>query len=68
MKAKLSITLKSFQVPSFVVHEVEAGERQNGFRETPKSRVGDLSDETLTALCDEFRDNIFAKAAIQRST
>jgi hypothetical protein len=59
--ACIQIKLKPFSVPNFVLQEVSAGVRQDGFTESPKYSIKDLPDDVLNKLCDEFRDNVFKK-------
>jgi hypothetical protein len=63
MKATLKVSLKPFQVPNFVLLELGAKPRQEGF-DPNGSRVplSDLEPEDLDRLCEEFRNTVFNKA------
>jgi hypothetical protein len=58
--------LQPFLVPEYVTHEAPPKARQDGFSLAPRIPLGELSDETLDALCAQFRTTIFAKATEQR--
>lgn len=63
MAIKLDIELEPFRVPNYVMVKQKAGLRQDGARlDSPKYHVKDLDIDTLSQLCDEFREAIFAKA------
>lgn len=62
MSITIPLPLRAFTVPNFVLAEVPAGLKQDGVREAPSFPVRDLPAETLSALCDEFRAGVFAKA------
>lgn len=60
---KHEIKLLPFKVPTHAYQVMPPGRRQDGWKEAPKYHVSELSKETLTGLCDEFRDKVFAIAA-----
>ena len=59
---KVWIDLKPFTVPNYVLVEQSAKPRQDGFSESPKYELKELSESTLDSLCRQFREDIFAKA------
>ena len=62
----IKVKLRPFTVPNYVIHEISPGLRQDGFLESPKTALKDLDEQTLAALCEEFIDNVFLKAAKKR--
>ncbi len=60
---KHEVKLKPFSVPNYVIQVTSAIPRQKKWSEAPVYHLSELSEETLTAMCDEFRDGVFAKAA-----
>lgn len=56
------VELRPFTIPNFVIQVVPARPRQEGFSEAPKYHLSELSNETLSSMCNEFRDGVFAKA------
>ena len=66
MTITASVKLKPFMVPNFVIQERPVVRKQDGFQESPKFALHELDDETLQALCDQFRDDVFAKAKAKR--
>lgn len=60
---KLNIELEPFSVPNYVLVKQKAKPRQEGYPETPKYHLSELSPDTLDQLCNEFRDAVFEKAA-----
>lgn len=59
---KHTIELCPFQIPNFVRPVMPARPRQDGFQDLPGIPLSDLSDETLDAMCNEFRMGVFKKA------
>lgn len=54
-------------VPNFITISLSVrGQRQDGFKEAPKVRVGDLSDEQLETVAKEWREELFKRAELQR--
>lgn len=62
---EVRLKLQPMSVPNFVIAMMPSRERQEGMAEAPKFHLRDLEPETLAALCDEFRSNVFAKAGKQ---
>lgn len=58
--------VRPFTVPNFVLPILPPGNRQEGFKETPGIPVGDLSDEVLNQLVDQFRRDLLSNAIRQR--
>jgi len=54
--------LKPWITPNYVQIEQPAGRRQDGFVQATAIPLGDLDAETLSALCDQFRYEVFQKA------
>jgi hypothetical protein len=67
MKITTEQELQPFTVPNFVLTVGKTGARQDGFVEGPKYALGELSVETLNALCDKFRDDVLERAHNQRN-
>jgi hypothetical protein len=59
MKAIVEVKLVPFSVPNFVL--VDRSERGDLDSET-KFKLADLAPETLDAMCEEFRSEVFKKA------
>ena len=59
---KHTIELHPFSVPNFVRQIVAPGKREDGWREAPAIPLYELSEETLEALCADFRRAVFEKA------
>lgn len=62
-----SVELRPFRVPNYVIQVVGASKRQNGFIEAPKYELHELDDDTLIALCDQFKADVLSKARADRS-
>ena len=62
MDATMKIKLKPFSIPNYVIVETTPSPRQEGLKEALKYHLSELDDETLTKLCDGFRDGVFKKA------
>ena len=58
---KHHIELRPFTTPNFVIAVGAARPKQEGMQELPKFAIHELSDDTLEAMCKEFRDAIFMK-------
>lgn len=61
----MNVKLKSFLTPNFVLQEVLARPRQEGFQECPKYPLSEVDLESLSDLCDQFRKEVFEKAGKQ---
>ena len=66
MKTSIEVNIKPFNVPSFVIPEVPAGKKEDGFEPTEGIPLSALDPVTLEKLCDEFRDNVFRRAGKQQ--
>jgi hypothetical protein len=58
----MNIKLKRWQAPSYALGEAPVGRRQDGFTEGPKWHVSEVDADSLSVLCDQFREDVFAKA------
>lgn len=58
----MDVKLRPFRVPNFVLLEIPAGQRQDGFRELPTIPLSAVPAEDLADLCDAFRREVFRKA------
>lgn len=60
----IKVELQPFTVPNYVLVGSKSGLHQDGaWFDGLKYHISELSSETLSELCDEFRDAVFAKAA-----
>jgi len=66
MRATLQVELQPFLVPNFVRAVGKVGLKQDGLQELPGYPLSDLDAETLSRLCDDFRDEVFKKAGKQQ--
>ena len=62
MDATISVKLRLFSIPKFVIVEPPTGQRQDGMKEAQSFALADLEPETLEALCNEFVTGVFKKA------
>lgn len=62
MKVTHEVELQPFMTPNFIVTVMPPGTRQEGMKEAPKIALADAGPATLSALCDQFREDIFRKA------
>lgn len=60
--AEHTVELIPFSVPGQVTAKTVPGPRSDGFQEIPKFSLGELDQETLSELCNEFRRSVFKKA------
>ena len=60
--AKLSVDLKPFNTPNFVVPLIANGKREDGYSSTPGIPLLEVDADTLSELCDDFRAEVFQKA------
>jgi hypothetical protein len=60
MKAKIDVTLEPFSVPNFVRRDKKGA--VPGDDATPAFPLSDVDEAALSALCDQFREAVFAKA------
>ncbi len=61
-KTTLSLVLKPFTVPNFVIVEGPPGSRDEGFRRLPSYPLSAVDPLTLAQMCEEFRRAVFVKA------
>lgn len=59
---KHEIKLQPFKVPNFVLAHGPARPRQEGFIEPPKFALHELSEATLTEMCEQFKADVLEKA------
>ena len=59
---EMLVKLRPWRVPNFVTQEAPIRERQDGFSESPTVSIKDVPAQTLAAMCDEFRQEVFSKA------
>lgn len=59
MAIETTVKLQPMTVPNFVLAESRIFE---GFTESPKFSLRELPADTLSALCDRFRADVFRKA------
>lgn len=60
----MTIKLRPWTTPNFIIGEVAARPRQEGFNPdaVPKWALAEVDAVTLAAQCDAFRAEVFAKA------
>lgn len=58
----LELKITPFKVPDAVTLEQAPGGREQGFRPPPTVALRELPVETLSAMCDDFRREVFRKA------
>jgi hypothetical protein len=61
----MTIETVPFTTPNFVLLKMPPRHRQEGFQELPKLALSDVPADELSAMCDQFRRDIFKKAAKQ---
>lgn len=59
---KHEIELQPFRTPNFVLQVSPPGKREDGYKETPKYELAELSRETLEEMCAAFRAEVLTKA------
>lgn len=62
---KIELKLQPFKTPYFVLSQVAPKPRDRGFEQVPSFPLSDLDPEALSAMCDEFRAEVFEKAGKQ---
>lgn len=62
MKAVIEIELQPFTVPNFVLPVEKVGKREDGFKESRSFPLSEIDAITLSAMCYEFRREVFRKA------
>lgn len=63
----LMVTLEPFPVPPCVWQKMNPAKRQDGFIKATNYPLGELPQDTLLALCDDFRRRVLLTAATQRA-
>lgn len=59
---ELKVKLKPFRVPEYVIQDMPADPRHDGFKEPPKYHLGQLDDDLLLEMCEDFKNNVLEKA------
>lgn len=62
MAIETKVRLRRMTVPNYVLAESRIAPRNEGFTESPKFALRELPAETLSALCDQFRADVFRRA------
>lgn len=65
--ANINIPIQPFPIPDGVLLDLAPGRKQDGFKPSPTYNLGDLDDETLGQMCDQFRESVFDLAQQQRN-
>lgn len=60
--AEITIRLKPFNVPNFVIAERSPRPRQDGISFDEGIPLAEIEAEVLASLCDDFRASVFSKA------
>lgn len=63
--ASISVQLRPFTVPNFVIPVSKPGQRQDGIKFAEGIPLKDLNWETLNSMCADFRVAVFAKAGVE---
>lgn len=58
---RLTLNIKPFLVPSYVVLELPEHALRDGLAPLPEIPLSDVDEDALEALCKQFRDDVFAK-------
>lgn len=58
----MKIKLRPFSIPNFVIQEMPPRTKQEGFSNAPSYYLSEVDAETLSDMCDKFREEIFKKA------
>jgi hypothetical protein len=56
------VKIRPFSTPNFAIQEATPGFMPGSSKEPSKFALHELDTDTLEALCDQFRKDIFAKA------
>lgn len=64
--ASVKIDLVTPKVPNFIFLHGTPKTRQEGFKESPKVSLGELDDETLRQIGDEWTQALLKRAQEQR--
>lgn len=63
---EITIKIKTPSVPNFVTLDIPSSSNE-GFKELPTMRVGDLTDHQLNNLIQDWREALFAVVLRQRN-
>lgn len=64
---EITFKLKTPSVPNFIlIEDNKIGTRQEGFKESPKVSLGDLTEEQIDGVAESFRLAMHERAKIQR--
>jgi hypothetical protein len=67
--SEITFKLKTPTVPNFIIIDNSCtGKRQDGFRESPKVALGDLTEKQIDDLAENFRLAMHDRAKIQRKS
>lgn len=62
MTSSVTIKLLPFGAPDFAVIDHPSAHQERAFGRVPSIPLSELSDETLHAMCDDFRREVFRNA------
>lgn len=65
--SQIKLKLKTPSTPNYIIIESPPGFRQDGYQESPKISIGELSNETLEEIAREWKVELLAKAQRIRS-
>ena len=60
--ATVNLELNPFPVPTEVTIKLPPGKREDGLKSPPTIKLENLSEEALSALCEEFTAAVFVAA------
>ena len=66
--ATIETKLQVPRVPNFIIHETKPGSREDGWKDGPKTSIGDLTDEQLREIGEEWTEALIARAAEIRNS
>lgn len=64
--AEIKIKLETPVAPNYIFHETQPVRRQDGFRESPKTDIADLSDEVLRQIGRDWTEALINNANLRR--
>lgn len=59
---ELRVKLQPFRPPNFVIQEMGVVAKSYAIVEAPKYHLGEIPDETLIEMCEEFKATVLKKA------
>lgn len=59
---KMNVEINDFKVPDFITLKHNVKPREQGFQQMTSIPLSDLDAETLSELCQKFKENVFLKA------